>query len=234
MPDLGLTSNFDVIEQKLSLRGKFVIDAGCGDMSLSRHLAEQGASVLAIDPDPVQARLNQQAETIPNVGFAETTADALPVEPGSVDGVIFSYSLHHIPKSAYPAVFNEVLRVLKPSGFLYVMEPVAAGEYNDIMSLFHDEKQVRADAQAALDQWVRPHFKVVEDFTYHVSADYKSWDQFADKFVGLSYNANYTEEQVRAPAVRERFEALGAPLNYTFNCPVQVSYFQGINDPELS
>ena len=50
----------------------------------------------------------------------------------------------------YESVFQEVLRVLKPSGFLYVLEPVAAGDLNDIMRLFHDEAAVRSAAQAAI------------------------------------------------------------------------------------
>lgn len=228
MSDLGLRTHFDVIDEKLSLKGKFVIDAGCGDMKLSQHLAEQGAAVLAIDPDPVQARINQAAPTIANVGFAETSAEALPVEPASVDGIFFSYSLHHVPKASYPAVFDEILRVLKPDGFLYVLEPVATGDYNDVVSLFHDEKQVRADAQAALDQFALPHFETAEDFTYHVEAGFKSWNHFAERYIGSSYNSNYTAEQVRAPAVRARFEALGAPLNYLFNCPLKVRFFTGL------
>lgn len=231
MPDLGLRTNFDVIDEKVSLKGKFIIDAGCGDMGLSRRLAEKGASVLAIDPDPIQAKINQAADVIPNVGFAETAADSLPVEPASVDGIIFSYSLHHVPKESYSSVFHEVLRVLKPDGFLYILEPVASGDYNDVMALFHDEKQVRADAQAALDRYVRPRFQEAEDFTYHVKSVYQGWDDFSERYANSSYNANYTAEQVRDQAVQDRFEAVGAPLNYQFDCPVQVSFFTGVKNP---
>ena len=44
----------------------------------------------------------------------------------------------------------EIRRVLKPGGWLYVSEPVYAGEFNEIVKLFHDEGEVRAAAQAAV------------------------------------------------------------------------------------
>ena len=53
--DLGCITNIEVINQFVSLDGQLVIDAGCGDLGFTRLLAEQGARVLAIDPDPVQA-----------------------------------------------------------------------------------------------------------------------------------------------------------------------------------
>jgi len=229
MRDLGTTTDLAVLDQQLVLQGQFVIDAGCGDLQLAKHLAQQGASVLAIDPDPVQAKKNRAADVIPNVGFAETGAESLPVEPASVDGVIFSYSLHHVPKSLYPAVFTEIFRVLKPEGFLYVIEPVAAGNLNEIVQLFHDERVVRREAQQALDTLARPRFASADDITFQCQLDYTGWEQFAKHYAGLSYNANYTEAQVRDEVVRERFETLGAPDKYSFQAPMRVAHFSGVS-----
>lgn len=49
----------------------------------------------------------------------------------------------------------EAARVLRPGGHLYVSEPVYAGPLNDVIGLFHDEREVRAAAQAALDEALR-------------------------------------------------------------------------------
>ena len=87
-------TNLEVINHFVSLDGKFVIDAGCGSMTFTRLLLELGARVLAIDPDPVQAKLNRAAEPLANLEFVESGAELLPVESRSVDGVFFSYSLH--------------------------------------------------------------------------------------------------------------------------------------------
>ena len=124
--DLGFSSNMEVLQRFVDLKGKFVVDAGCGSMIFTRHLSELGARVLAIDPDPVQAELNRDGPPIPDVEFQQAGAENLPVGDNSVDGVFFSYSLHHVPSELYPQVFAEVLRVLKPDGFLYVIEPLIA------------------------------------------------------------------------------------------------------------
>lgn len=224
--ELGVLSHLDVIDRFLEVKERFVIDAGCGNMHLSKALAERGASVLAIDPDPLQAEKNRKAEVIANVGFAETGADALPVEDKSIDGILFSYSLHHVPAELYESVFAEVLRVLKPDAFCYVMEPVAAGELNEVMRLFHDEVQVRDAAQRALEAHAMPHFASVDVIEYSTRVKYDSWEHFANRYAGKTFNANYTEADVRAEHVRERFMELGEPTQFEFNSPVRVTWLR--------
>lgn len=226
--DLGLCTDLEALDQFLTVAGLFLVDAGCGNMHLSRALAARGASVLAIDPDPIQARENQQAETVANVGFAQTGADAIPVESQSVDGVLFPYSLHHIPASLYSVVFEELNRILKPDGFLYAMEPVADGDLNEVMRLFHDERAVRQSAQWALDNLGAKYFSEADIINYRIPIQYHSWEEYADRYVGKSYNTNYTEAQVRDGKVRDRFIELGEPTGYAFESPMKVSYLRKI------
>lgn len=222
--DMGVSTDLAVIDHFLDVKDAFLIDAGCGNMALSRALAQRGASVLGIDPDPVQALKNQAAETIPDVGFAQTGADAIPVENASVDGVLFPYSLHHVPAELYPAVFEELSRVLKPEGFIYAIEPVAAGDLNEVMRLFHDESLVRQQAQEALEVHVIPNFDEVAVIDYRIPLEYSSWEQYASRYAGKSYNTNYTEAQVRADSVRRRFLELGEPRGFHFESPMRVTY----------
>jgi len=224
--DLGICTDLDAIDRFLSVNGQFLIDAGCGNMHLSRALSERGASVLAIDPDPVQAKKNQLADTIDNVGFVQTGADTIPVEPGSVDGVVFPYSLHHIPADLYPAVFVELHRILKPAGFIYVIEPVAAGDLNEVMRLFHDERLVRQAAQDALDEYGARYFAQMDVVNYRIPVRYESWEEYASRYASKSYNTHYTEADVRAAEVKERFIGLGAPKNYAFESPMKVTYLR--------
>lgn len=227
--DLGLVpTHFDVLERFLNVQNLFVVDAGCGDMSFSKALAERGARVLGIDPDPQQAKLNQQAQVHANVGFAQCGADAIPVEPGMVDGVVFSYSFHHIPAEQYQDVLSEWQRILKPDGFVYVIEPVAAGDLNEIMRLFHDEQAVRAKAEDVLNTSAAPMFENVNVIDYRIPLRYGSWEEYASKYAGKTYNANYTEAQVRDEAVRERFEQLGGPTGYYFESPMRVTCLQSL------
>ncbi|MBX2880483.1 MAG: class I SAM-dependent methyltransferase [Granulosicoccus sp.] len=228
--DMGLTTHLDVIDRCLEPSGQFIVDAGCGNMWLSRELAARGAAVLAIDPDPIQAEKNRQAETIANVGFTETGAQSIPVENGSVDGVVFPYSLHHVPKSLQSQVFVEMQRILKPHGYLLIIEPVASGTLNDIVKLFHDEYQVRKDAQYAIDSMAVPLFSTVQTIEYQVPRSYKSWDDFVNSYISKSFNSHYTEQEVRSEKVRQRFVELGEPLQYRFEIPVKATYLADLQE----
>ncbi len=223
--DLGCKKNIEVINEFVSLDGKFVIDAGCGSMIFSEQVAEAGAQVLAIDPDPLQAKINRETSPIPNIRFEETGADALSVDDHSVDGVFFSYSLHHIPAEIYPQVFGEVFRVLKPDGFLYVIEPIDC-PLNEVMMLFHNEQAERAAAQTALNELAVPAFEYHEVVTYHSISEFDSFDHFATHFGSRTFNPDYTEADVRAPAVREAFERLAGQPKYRFEAPKVVMFLE--------
>jgi len=201
--DLGSADNIDVIDQFLDLKDQFVIDAGCGAMELSKALAQRGARVLAIDPDPIQAEKNEQAEVIANVGFARTGAEAIPVEPGSVDGVFFSYSLHHVPATAYPLVFTELARILKPEGF-------------------------REAAQSALETLAIPYYQEVKEMTYEMPVSYASWEDYQSKYVSSSYNTqSYSAADVQSELVKSRFLKLAESTGYKFKSPIKVTYMRG-------
>jgi ubiquinone/menaquinone biosynthesis C-methylase UbiE len=215
--DLGPTTSPDVLAARVPLEGARVIDVGCGDMTVSRQLAELGATVLAVDPDPVQAERNRAAAPTPGVRFQEAGAEALPADDASVDGVVFSFSLHHVPTAEHAAAFAEVVRVLRPGGWLCVIEPVD-GPLNAIMRHFHDEDAERAAAQRSLHEHAVPAFAEHAEFTYHSFIDYESFDAFATRFAGRTFNDGYTEADVRRPEVERMFEELGAP-SYRFPSP---------------
>ena len=223
--ELGFSSNVEVLQQFVDLKGKFVLDVGCGSMVFTKHLSELGANVLAIDPDPVQAELNRTGEPMPNVKFKEAGADKLPVEDSSLDGVFFSYSLHHVPTELYPEVFSEVFRVLKPCGFLYVIEPVDCPS-NQVMMLYHNEERERALAQEALQNIAKPAFETCKFVRYHGVTKYESFEHYAEHYSSRSFNT-YKPENVWNDEVREAFEKHGAP-NYEFESPKVVGFFQGL------
>ena len=222
-----LSTDLEVLDLLLDVKDKFLLDAGCGDMHLSHQLAIRGAHVLAIDPDPVQAEKNRRAAVTANIRFAECGADAIAVEDRSVDGVLFSYSLHHVPENLHSAVFKEMQRILKPDGFLYILEPVADGDLNDITRLFHDEAIVRATAQTALNTLAIPGFQSVRVLQYNTPVQYSSWDEFVESYAGKSFNPNYSENDIRTDSVRERFLELGSHKEFYFESPKKVTLLAG-------
>ena len=205
--DWGLQSDFRVLDKLVRVDGRFIVDAGCGAGRLCRKLAEAGAVVLGVEPDPVQAEKNRQAEVVANVSFAQASAAQIPVEPRSVDGIVFGNSLHHVPARDYGLVFDEIHRILKPDGFLYVQEPVAAGSHQDVMELFHDETEVRLRAYRALVSLAHPAFQRMREVYYDVQRHFESFDAFADHYSHLSYNSGkYDGDRVRNNEVKGRFE----------------------------
>ena len=215
--DCGESDSIAVIRERVKLQGRFVIDVGCGDMTFSQKLVEAGARVLAIDPDAEQAVTNRAAETPGGLKFLETTAESLPLEDNTLDGVCFSFSLHHIPESSYSDVFDELFRILKPGGFLFAIEPTDC-PLNDVMKLFHDETHVRRAAQDVLHERAVPKFSTAESVTYHSYVQYDGWEYFAKRFASRSFNNLYSEADVRQPEVQAAFEAAGAP-DYRFFSP---------------
>ncbi len=164
---LGERADAAAVAALTPLAGLTVVDVGCGAGQTSRELAALGASVIAIEPDPIQAAKNREAEPVQGVAFVEAHAEDLPVASGSADGVFFFRSLHHVPVEAMEAALAEAARVLKPeSGFLCVIEPGMEGTHFPLIRPFHDETRVRKAAQAALERSARLLFREIERFRY--------------------------------------------------------------------
>lgn len=147
-------SDIDILLGGLDLKGKRVIDVGCGNGELVHRLVAAGATAIGIDPNPkriAKARAGAPARAT----LREGRGESLPVDDGSVDVVVFFNSLHHVPVSAMDAALGEAARALKPGGVLYVSEPVAEGSYFEAMKPVTDETEVRAAALAALKRAVK-------------------------------------------------------------------------------
>ena len=121
-----LTVNLD----KLGLApDQICLDVGCGEgrHTLAAYLLD---GVLAVGVDLCKQDLATAKGRIEDmhlhgpggmVGFAAGDATALPVASGTVDVVIASEILEHIPN--YLSVLEEAMRVLKPGGRLCVSVP---------------------------------------------------------------------------------------------------------------
>ena len=222
--DWGRSTDLAVLDRLVEMRGRSVIDVGCGAGALARSLAERGATVLGVEPDPVQAERNREAPETPGVTFVEGRGEALPVGEGSCDCVIFGRSLHHVPEAAMRPALAEARRVLGVGGFLYVLEPVMEGAFSVVMKPFHDETEVRRQAREALVDSA-PLFGRAREIHYEVERRFESHEAFVELFSGLTYNS-YGADAVRSETVKRLFEAGRTDAgDYAFKQPMRVDLF---------
>lgn len=217
--DLGERTDATALDGVLDVAGLSVIDVGCGPGVLSRELAARGATVLGVEPDPVQAEMNRAADPPPGLVFVEAGAQALPVETASVDGVIFSRSLHHVPIPLMDAALAEAARVLRPGGCLCVIEPVLGGSNHALMLPFHDETEVRTAALAALARTTPRLFGEGARYAFMTRPRHVDFPGFVARMLGMSFN-NLARERLESEGVRARFEAgRTAAGDYAFEQP---------------
>jgi SAM-dependent methyltransferase len=105
------------------VRGKTVLDFGCGSGENLIPLVERGANVIGIDisPELIQLageRLNKAGK---NAALKVASAYETGLADESVD-VVFSMSLlHHLD---LPTVNQEIRRILRPGGLFILKEPI--------------------------------------------------------------------------------------------------------------
>jgi ubiquinone/menaquinone biosynthesis C-methylase UbiE len=93
--------------------GRTVVDLAAGTGKLTAQLLVTGATVLAVEPSAGMRRV--LAARCPSVPAFEGTAEAMPLESGSVDAVVVGQAFHWFDG---PAALDEIHRVLRPGGSL--------------------------------------------------------------------------------------------------------------------
>ncbi len=222
--DLGAQSHLDALLATVGpVDGLDIIDVGCGEGQLARALANRGARVTGCDPF-----IAGTAWTTHGGGsyrLVKAAADALPEPDQSTDLVLFVFSLHHVPEAKLKGALTEARRVLRPSGRLYVAEPLAEGPHQYVMELFHDETAVRKVAATGLTNFAKPYFATDRVSSYTDARSYSDFDTFAGRMIANMRFNGYTEEAVLAPDVRRRFAEAHATHSGKFDQPVRIDCF---------
>jgi ubiquinone/menaquinone biosynthesis C-methylase UbiE len=106
--------------------GQRVLEIGCGtgDLLLAAKRAQPAAAVVGLDPDlAALARAHRKARRRGlAVQLDRGYADELPYADDSVDVVLSSFMLHHVPADQREPAMREVLRVLRPGGALHLVD----------------------------------------------------------------------------------------------------------------
>ena len=99
------------------IKGKFVLDAGCGNGSYSYYAASYGAEVIAIDfSDSVSVAQENNKNTNVHVVRADLTHP--PFKDGSFDYIFSIGVLHHLPDPE--TGFQHLVPLLKPGALISI------------------------------------------------------------------------------------------------------------------
>jgi ubiquinone/menaquinone biosynthesis C-methylase UbiE len=111
--------------------GARVADLGCGSGVFTSLLYRHGFDAIGLDLSPKLIALAQLK--YPQVAFCEGDVEDLPLPTASLDGILLSGLLHHLPDPA--RCVAEVFRVLKPGGSFAAFDP---NRMNPFMYLYRD------------------------------------------------------------------------------------------------
>ena len=222
-PDATLVAQeADILDELLPLAGARILELGCGKAEMTRLVAEQAGSVLALEVDEIQLAKNRAITDLPNVEFERGGAEQIPVPDAGFDIVLMFKSLHHVPTALMDRVFPEIHRVLKPGGLAYISEPVYAGEFNEILRLFHDEREVREAAFATVSQAARSgQFELLVQKFFLSPMHFDDFGQFEEKILKVTHTDHRLSREVYEQ-VRSRFGKHMASGGADFQMPIRV------------
>ncbi len=166
------------LKQMGDLKGKKLLDLGCGAGETSVYFATQGAEVHACDVAedflPVGNRLAEKYNT--SVTFLAASATELPYKDETFDIVFGNGVLHHVDLELSA---KEIKRVLKPGGKAIFIEPLP---YNPIINVYrYIARDVRTVDEKPLTN------KQIKDFVSNYSSNSKQYCWFFSLYIFIHF-----------------------------------------------
>lgn len=105
------------IKQRFGIsQGTHLLDLGAGTGKFTQYFVNSGADITAVEPVP--GMLKSLLEQHTSIKGVEGTAENIPVGDNSIDVVVSAQAFHWFDAAK---AANEVLRVLKPNGYLVMV-----------------------------------------------------------------------------------------------------------------
>lgn len=224
-PDARLLCNeVDIYSHLLPFEGACVLELGCGRAEKTVCIAqnERVKSIVALEVDLIQHAENVRSKAPDNVSFQLGGAQAIPAADASFDIVLMFKSLHHVPVALMDTAMEEIHRVLKPGGVAYISEPVFAGDFNEVLRLFHDEQQVREAAFSAVKRSVASgRLESVSQTFFSTPIHFSSFAEFEENVIRVTHTEHRLSPDLYQQ-VQEQFMRYANHEGVAFQMPVRV------------
>ena len=189
-------SDLDQLANAIDVRGKTVVDVGCGDGAFVRALAEAGADALGIEVSEDAVALARAND--PDHRYELGGAERLPLEDASVDVATLMRSLHHVPDPA--SAFPELARVVREH--VWIAEPLAEGDFFELLRPVDDETECARTLSARSRS--NDGFERVETVEYDVRIPIPSFDALRERILAAD-PTRAARFAAAEPQLRERF-----------------------------
>lgn len=137
------------------IKGKAVLEVGCGKGRITRDLAKHAGRVVAVDPDVHALDVARAAVAAVNVEFRLMPEGMLDFLPKSFDMVIYTLSLHHVPVHKMNESLRAAAGFLREGGAIVVVEPGEGGSFTEAKERFGagsgDERPAKEAAVRAMN-----------------------------------------------------------------------------------
>jgi len=214
----------EIYERLLTLDDKHILELGCGSAQITRNIASTGSgrTITALEVDEIAHNKNLQICDLPNVRFELSGAQQIPLDDESVDVAFMFKSLHHVPVDLMQPSMHEIKRVLKPGGHAYISEPVFAGDFNEILRLFHDEQKVREAAFAMVKNTVDAGlFELVDEVFFNSPMHFENFAEFEENTIRATHSEHNLDDELYV-TVKHRFEQHMSDEGASFLMPIRV------------
>jgi len=158
--------------------GAVVADLGAGTgyfaLPVARQLAELGdGAVLALDVEPRMLELLAGRAAEAELGELVRTVEVpgsgpLPLADGSVDRVLLANVAHELPDRA--ATFAELGRILRPGGFLLIVDWSPDGPFDHGPPADHRVDPATIDRELAASGFTRTHLQALYEGFFAIRA----------------------------------------------------------------
>jgi O-antigen biosynthesis protein len=120
------------------VKDKVVLDIACGNGYGTNYLSSYAKKIIGIDIDSLAINLCKEQYSNDSIEFNIGSVSSIPLDNNAVDIVVSFETIEHVSVEMQKEFMQEVIRVLKPGGFLIVSTPnLDSHQYTDIDNDFH-------------------------------------------------------------------------------------------------